>query len=234
MSNKILSCLLLFLTVSPLEAQDPQSSYENADSAWYDQLLYSGVEWRPTMYLVDGHEFFLTSEFIYGTVTINGITFKEVRMKYDIANDEIIVLWKSNFQVIIDSKKVDEFTVIHNGVKRRFINMGDKYPGMQGFAEVLYKGKSSVVARHTKTVARNPTHTHYEEFREDTRYYFIVNERCYQIRNRSSFLKPMGDYEAAVRKFIRQHKVFISIVYPKGFGIAAAYFDSLTGQKKSD
>ena len=88
---------MLFLTVSLLEAQDPQPSYENADSAWYDQLLYSGVEWRPTMYLVDGHEFFLTSEFIYGTVTINGITFKEVRMKYDIANDEIIVLWRSNF-----------------------------------------------------------------------------------------------------------------------------------------
>ena len=44
----------------------------------------------------------------------------------------------------------------------------------------------------------------------------------------------MGEYEAAVRKFIRQHKVFISIVSPKGFGIAAAYFDSLTGQKKSD
>jgi hypothetical protein len=186
------------------------------------------------MQLVDGHEFFLTSEFLHGSVTVEGITFNEVRMRYDICNDHIIILWKNIFPIIIDNKKVDEFAFTYNGVLRKFINLGDKYPVIQGFAEVLYKGKSPVVVKYTKVVSKNPTRIHYSEFREDTRYYFIVNGSCYQIRNRSSFLKAMGEYEVAVRKFIRQQKVFVSIVSPGGFGIAAAYFDSLTGKKKPD
>jgi hypothetical protein len=233
-SNKVLIFLLLILNISVLEAQYPQTIYNSADSAWYDQLLYNGTEWRPTMQLVDGYEFFLTSEFLYGSVTIEGITFNEVRMRYDICNDDIIILWKNTLPIVIDSKKVDEFALTYNGVLRKFINLRDNSPVIQGFAEVLYKGKSQVVVNYSKTVSKIPTHTHYAEFREDTRYYFIVNGSCFQIRNKSSFLKVMGEYEVPVRKFIRQQKVVVGILSPGGFGIAAAYFDSLTGKKKPD
>lgn len=234
MSNKVLICLFLILSISALKAQVPQILYESVDSAWYDQLLYNGIEWRPAMKLVEGHEFFLTSDFLYGAVTIEGITFKEVQVKYDIYNDDIVILWKSILPIIINSKKVDEFIIVHKGVIRRFVNLRDNYPVAHGFAELLYKGESQVVAKYTKTVSRNPTYTHYAEFRENTRYFFILNGICYPIRNRSSFLKPMGEYKVAVKKFIRQEKVFVSIVTPEGFRVAAAYFDSLTDKKKSD
>lgn len=234
MSHKALICLLLILSISVLNAQEPQTFHNSTDSAWYDQLLYNGTEWRPTMHLVDGHEFFLTSEFLHGSVTIEGITFNEIRMRYDICNDHIIILWKNTFPLVIDSKNVDEFTFTYNGVLRKFVNLGDKYPVIKGFAEVLYKGKSLVVVKYTKVISKNPTQVHYSEFREDTRYYFIVNGNCCQIRNKSSFLKAMGENEIAVRKFIRQQKVFVSIVSPGGFGIAATYFDSLPGKKRPD
>ncbi len=234
MSNKVLSCLFLILGISALKAQEPQTLYQNVDSAWYDQLLYNGVEWLPVMQMVDGNEYFLTSEFLYGSLTIEGIVFKEVRMKYDIFNDNIIILYKNFLPIIINSKKVDEFTLAYDGTIRRFINTREKYPIIRGFAEVLYKGKSPVVAKYNKVVTKNPTLSHYAEFREDIRYYFIVDGNCYQIRNRSSFLKHMGEYEVAVKKFIRQQKVFVSIISPEGFGKAAAYFDSLTGRERSD
>jgi hypothetical protein len=233
-SNKVLSFLFLILSVSSMKAQNTQRSYESADSAWYDQLLYSGVEWRPTMQMVAGHEFFLTSAFLYGTILIDGITFKEVRMKYDICNDDIIVLWKNSAPIIIDSKKVDEFTVVHNGVTRRFVNFQGMFPEIRGFAEVMYQGKSGVVASHTKAISKNPAGINYEEFREDTRYYFILNGSCFQIKSRASFLDHMGEYEIPVRKFIRQKNIFVSLTSPEGFVIAAAYFDSLTGKKQSE
>lgn len=234
MNKTVLNCLFIILSISAMKAQNMQISYESADSAWYDQLLYSGVEWRPTMQMVDGHEFFLTSAFLYGTILVDGITFREVRLKYDICNNDLIVLWKNVAPIIIDSKKVDEFTVVHNGVTRRFVNLQGMFPEIRGFAEVMYQGKSRVVASHTKAVSKNPAGIVYEEFREDTRYYFILNGTCFQIRNRASFLDHMGDYEISVRKFIRQKNLYVSLASPEGFVIAAAYFDFLTGKKQSE
>ncbi|HZM12913.1 MAG TPA: hypothetical protein VFB86_01925, partial [Bacteroidales bacterium] len=111
-----------------MKAQNPQVSSLSADAAWYDQLLYSGVEWHPAMPMAAGHEFFLTSEPLPGSVSIDGITFKDVHMKYDIFNDNLIVMWRNSSPIIIDSKKVDEFTVVYYGIPRKFVNLRDTYP----------------------------------------------------------------------------------------------------------
>jgi len=205
-----------------------------ADDAWYDQLLYSGVEWRPAMQMAAGNEFFLTSEALTGTVTIDGITFKDVRLKYDIFNDGIIVLWKTGSPIVIDSKKVDEFTVVYNGITRRFVNLRETYSGIRGFAEIMYQETSSVLAKHIKVVSKNPAAANYAEFREETKYYLVLNGNCFQIKNRSSFLDLMGEYEIPVRKFIRQKNIYFSPTSPEGFINAAAYYDSLTVKAKPE
>jgi len=217
-----------------MKAQNPQMSPVSGDTAWYDQLLYSGVEWHPAMQMAAGNEFFLTSEAMSGTVTIDGITFKDVRMKYDIFNDGIIVLWKTGSPIIIDSKKVDEFTVIYNGLPRRFVNLRETYPGIRGFAEIMYQGTSSVLARHIKVVLKNPAGANYAEFREETKYYLVLNGICSQVRNRSSFLDLMGEYEIPVRKFIRQKNLYLSNNSPQGFISAAVFYDSLTVEVKPE
>jgi len=217
-----------------LKAQNPQMSSMSDNADWYDQLLYSGVEWHPAMPIAAGHEFFLTSEPLPGTVSIDGITFKDVRMKYDIFNDNLIVLWKNSSPIITDSKKVDEFTIVYNGIPRRFVNLRDTYAGIRGFAEILYQGTSSVIARHIKVVSKNPAGANYEEFREEMKYYLVLNGNCFQIKNKSSFLDLMGEYEIPVRKFIRQKHVYLSPASPEGFINAAACYDSLTVNAKPE
>ncbi len=77
-------------------------------------------------------------------------------MKYDIFNDGLIVLWKNGSPIVIDSKKVDEFTIVYNGIPRRFVNLRETYPGIRGFAEIMYQGASPVIAKHIKVVSKNP------------------------------------------------------------------------------
>lgn len=217
-----------------MKAQNPQVSSLSADAAWYDQLLYSGVEWHPAMPMAAGHEFFLTSEPLPGSVSIDGITFKDVHMKYDIFNDNLIVMWRNSSPIIIDSKKVDEFTVVYNGIPRKFVNLRDTYPVIRGFAEILYQGTSSVIARHIKVVLKNPAGANYEEFSEEMKYYLVLNGSCFQVRNRSSFLDLMGEYEIPVRKFIRQKNLYLSNNSPEGFINAAIFYDSLTAKAKPE
>ena len=233
-NKNLLSCLLLILGISVMKAQNPQMSTMSADAAWYDQLLYSGVEWQPAMPTAAGNEFFLTPEPLHGTVLIDGITFRDVSMKYDIFNDGLIVLWTNGSPIVIDSKKVDEFTIVYNGLPRRFVNLRETYPGIRGFAEIMYQGASPVIAKHIKVVSKNPAATNYAEFSEETRYYLVLNGSCFQVKNKSSFLDLMGEYELPVKKYIRQKNLYLSQNSPEGFIIAATYYDSLTVSAKPE
>jgi hypothetical protein len=206
----------------------------SADDAWYDQLLYSGVEWQPAMQTAAGDEFFLTSEPLYGTVLIDGVLFRDVRMKYDIFNDNLIVLWKNGSPIITDSRKVDEFTMVYNGLPRKFVNLRETYSGIRGFAEILYHGASPVIAKHIKVVSRSAAAANYAEFREEAKYYLVLNGSCFQVKNRSSFLDLLGEYELPVKKYIRQKNLYLSPASPEGFVLAAVYYDSLTVSVKPE
>ena len=234
MNKKLLNCLFLILSICTARAQNLQMSTLNADADWYDQVLYSGVEWQPAMPMAAGHEFFLTSDALSGTVSIDGIIFRDVRLKYDIFNDGLIVLWKNGSPIVIDNKKVDEFTIVYNGLPRRFVNLRETYPGIRGFAEIMYQGSSSVIAKHLKVVSKNPAGANYLEFMEDTRYYLELKGNCSQVKNRSSFLDLMGEYEIPVRKYIRQKNLYLSPASPEGFILAAVYYDSLTVNTKPE
>jgi hypothetical protein len=231
---KALNCLLLVLSISAIRAQNPQMSPMSADDAWYDQLLYSGVEWQPAMQTAAGDEFFLTPEPLYGTVLIDGVLFRDVRMKYDIFNDNLIVLWKNGSPIITDSRKVDEFTMVYNGLPRKFVNLRETYSGIRGFAEILYHGASPVIAKHIKVVSRSAAAANYAEFREEAKYYLVLNGNCFQVKNRSSFLDLLGEYELPVKKYIRQKNLYLSPASPEGFVLAAVYYDSLTVSVKPE
>lgn len=234
MNKTVLNCLFLILSISAIRAQNPQMSPMSADDAWYDQLLYSGVEWQPAMQTAAGDEFFLTSEPLYGTVLIDGVLFRDVRMKYDIFNDNLIVLWKNGSPIITDSRKVDEFTMVYNGLPRKFVNLRETYSGIRGFAEILYHGASPVIAKHIKVVSRSAAAANYAEFREEAKYYLVLNGSCFQVKNRSSFLDLLGEYELPVKKYIRQKNLYLSPASPEGFVLAAVYYDSLTVSVKPE
>jgi hypothetical protein len=231
---KVLNCLLLVLSISAIKAQNPQLPTMSADDAWYDQLLYSGVEWQPAMPAAAGHEFFLAPEPLQSTVIVDGITFRDVQIKYDIFNDGLIVLWKNGSPIVIDSKKVDEFTIVYNGIPKRFVNFRETYPGIQGFAEIMYQGTSLVIVKHIKVVSKNPAAANYAEFREEEKFCLVLNGNCYPIKNRSSFLNLLGEYEIPVKKYIRQKNLYLSPDSPEGFVLAAAYYDSLASNTKPE
>jgi len=233
--RKIFSlCLILLHLGLFLHGQHYSPGYTNADPDWLEQFLYNGAEWRPTYQQVTGHEFFFTKEYLTGDITLEGIRFRDIRMRYDISGDYIIILWQTSFPIALLSERIDEFTIRYEGKESRFVNFRNIYPQFNGFAEVLYSGSGIFVARHTKTISYNSSLSSYAQFMDYTKYYYMVNGICTQIRSRRTFLKLMGDYEHDVKKYIRQNGIFLSTTSPAGFGIAAAYYDSLIARENTD
>lgn len=234
--GKLFLTLISILAFSPAAVSQHLSPvYRDADSVWLTQLLYSGDEWRPRVIPVTGHEFFLSGDYLDGSVTVEGFTFNGLRLKYDIFSDEIILLWKDIHALLLNNSAVESFTVgLYSGavrnpdfIGRRFINLHDSYPEINGFAEVIYKGSSMVVAKHTKTIARHTSMSSYAQYRESSRLWFISGNSARMIRNRASFLHMFGEYEDEVKRHVRQNHIEMSKLSPEGFGEAAAYYDSL-------
>lgn len=224
-------CLILLSLSTCLAGQHLSPGQAEADPDWLEQFLYNGVEWLPGFAMVKGHEFFLTKEYLNADITIEGVRFSNVRLRYDICNDNVILLWKAAFPIILSRERIDEFTVRHEGTTRRFVNFGSIFPESGGFSEVLYAGGTTFVARYTKVVSLNATPSSYAQFSEYTRYYYLINNTCTQIRNRGAFLKLMGDHEPDVRRYIRHNNILLGSFSPAGFGIAAAFYDTLVARE---
>lgn len=227
MRKTILNLLLFLILAVSVRGQHLAPGYGEADPVWLEQLLYRGIEWHPRMTLADGNEFFLADTWLDGTVTVQGLTFTGQKLRYDIFNDRLVILWKDIQALVINSDEVDAFSIGYGQMARRFINLRDNYRGISGFAEVIYKGGSMVVARHVKVIGKNTSMSSYAQFRENTHYYLITGRDGLQIRNRGSFLKMLGRHEDEVRRYIRQNHILVGKSYPEGFGIAAEYYDSL-------
>lgn len=197
------------------------------DADWLEQHLYNGIEWQPVYQSVTGHEFFLANDYITGDITCEGIEYSGIRMKYDICNDNLIILWQSTFPVIINRNRVDSFILRYDGKTRKFINSDGICSEFQGFTEVLHSGYSMVLAKHSKVLTVNASLSAYEQFSEKTKYYYVVDGRCSQIRGTNAFYSMMGDHRKEVKRYIRQHNVVVSRLFPGGFAMAAAIYDSL-------
>jgi hypothetical protein len=215
-------------------------SYRDADTSWLEQLLYSGKEWRPRISPVTGHEFFLTSDNLEGSVTVDGITFEGLKLKYDIYDDQLIVIWKDIHAIVLNNSIIDAFSVRTGPGNdprrsgRNFINLREDYPAIRGYAEVIYRNKSMVVATHRKVIAKNVSLSTYAQYRDDSRYWFISGGKCMPLRNRASFLSMLGDYEDEVKRFIRQNHLVVGNLSPEGYSVAAAFYDSLTSGEAGD
>lgn len=227
MGKTILNLLLLLLFAVPVRGQHLAPGYSEADPSWLEQLLYRGVEWRPRMTVAAGDEFFLADAWLDGTVTIKGLTFTGRKLRYDIFNDRLVILWKDIQALVISSDEVDAFSILNGTSARRFINLRDDYMGISGFAEIIYTGGSMIVARHTKVIGRNTSMSSYAQYRESTHYYLITGGNALQIRNRGSFLNMLGEHKEEVRRYIRQNHILVGRASPEGFGVAAAFYDSL-------
>lgn len=234
MVKYLFNCAMLLSLSICLAGQHISPGHQQADPDWLEQFLYNGIEWRPAYAMVTGHEFFLTKEYVSADITVEGIRFNNVSMRYDICNDNLIILWKAVFPIVLSRERIDEFTVLHEGNARRFVNIRNDCAEFSGFAEVLYEGSSTFVARYTKVVSINATQSSYANFREYTRYYYMIDGTCNLIRNRAAFLQLMGDHEQDVRRFIRQNNILISSFSPAGYGIAAAFRDSLANKEATE
>lgn len=152
-----------------------------------ESLLFNGSDYGEYSPLKDEHPFYLSYDWIYGSVLYDGQFYDSIMLQYDIALDQLVIeshMYGTQIQLI--KSKVHSFTL----EDRKFINMDSS--SMKGFYEVLYDGETKVLAKRIKRLQERISSSEItREFEEKNRYYMLVNEKFVAVKNKKSALKAL-------------------------------------------
>jgi hypothetical protein len=208
-----LFCVLVLFSVSgkAQENQGLKKLLETTNSFYgSSDLLNLGEIYQPEHVYAKGHPYFLTDDYTLASVTVNNVTFENVKARYNLALDQLIVKARvdSGLLVSMVTKKdwVNAFRI--NG--HLFVNLNKTLPGkdVQGYCEEIYKGDKSFYIKYKKNFIDNYDDNAPQGFfsKLNVNKYIYLNDNFIPVNRKKELLKLYTD-KKSIKKFMRTNKI---------------------------
>lgn len=191
--NKHLILLLLLTAVSFTAAA--QGDYERKmfkDAAGYQSILYRGRQASSYAHIkYNGHCFWLSPQFLCGSVYLNGKQYDDVLLNIDACEQQLLTkATESSPAIIIPRDRVTTFTIGES----KFVNFENAAPELKagsGFYQILREGDEPIVYRAEKMLRTSPDSDngeqgigyHDPDYNEEILTSFILTRKFYQLRD---------------------------------------------------
>jgi hypothetical protein len=206
-----------------------QIQINQQDSLKENQILYNGKLWHNLSQNIKGDQFLFSNDYLPGSLTINGKSFNNLGISYDIYNDEIIILTNHGSNLQLNKEMVDSFSLVYNFKTYRFKNtMEDSLPNIKGYVNVLYKGKSALFVKYKEEIQILAVDNKYDLFFQTYRIYLQKEGIVHQINSKRELLKLLYEDKSQIKDFIRKNKLKISKKEPESFVPVIRYYDSMS------
>jgi len=164
------------------------------------KLLLNGRIWIDNYSKVEGDQFFLTNEFIKGSVTYDGRTFDSLDLKYDLRNDELILRLEPYPIIIMNKEMVDSFRLFYNGSEYRIINAGNDHLALlNGYVNVLYNGATALFVKYSKKIYPLAVDGKYDQFVQVQHLYLRKGDVIIPVKGGSGLLNQLADSKHEIR-----------------------------------
>ena len=194
-----------------------------------NQILYNGRLWRNLYFMIKEDQFLYSNEFLTGSVTIDGNSFRDIKIKYDIYNDEIITPATHGSILQLNKELVDSFNIVFQNKTYYFTRIPtDSLKGIKGYVNVLYEGKNSLYVKYKKEIQLLAVESKYDMFYQTYRIYFVKNGIVHTLNSKGDLLKILDKDKVQVRDFIKKNRLRISKKRPESFIPVIAYYDSIS------
>jgi hypothetical protein len=192
------------------------------------QLLYNGRAWRNLYYKIKGDQFLFSTEFLTGSVTVEGKTFNNLPLKYDIFNDELLAITDHGIILQLNKEMIDLFTMNYQDQIFNFKKLdADSINSLSGYVNVLYDGGTSLYVKYKKEILLLAIENKYDMFNQINRIFVEKNGEIFKVDSKGQLLKLLEDQKHQVRSFIRSNKIRISRKNPDSFKPVIEYYDKL-------
>jgi len=208
------------------------SSYLNRsdqDTIPDKQILYNGRVWRDLYNTVLGDQYLFSTEFLPGSVIINGKDFKDLKIRYDIYNDEIITITDNGIVIQLNKEMVDMFTITYLKVVHQFINLqSDSVNKISGYVDVIYNGNTPLYFKYKKEINIPDIAQKYETFYQKREIYILRDEILHQIKNKRDLKGLLSDKKVQIKKFIKSYSLYGLKKTPEIIVPVLKHYDSLS------
>lgn len=192
------------------------------------QVLYNGRVWRVLYKNVKGFEFLFTKEFMQGTVTIDGRTYHNLSLKYDIYNDEILTTTDHSIILQLNKAMVQKFTLNFENKVFNFQNIkADSANNISGYVNVLHEGKTMFFIKNKKDILLLADDNKYDIFSETSKTYLMKDGKIHPLNNRKDLLTILADKQFEIKTYIKKNKIQVSKKAPESFVPVLKYYDTL-------
>ena len=200
-----------------------------------DQNLVNGVKFYKSPEAVSGIEFFKDAKSSPGQISVNGIRYPDVFLKYDLVKQDVILEYNyppgGKMQIIIDKEKVTEFEIFEKTFKKyRFPSTGEH------FFQTITVGDLVCLIYWTKIRVPSTSSMHYAYLytEENRKTYLLIENQLYQFSGQRSFLNLFPEYKEEIKKFIRRHQLEIRNVSDGDLVRLLEYCHGLSSNIKAD
>lgn len=215
---QIIVCLTLlfrFAIIKSQEINDINDSGLNViiENAYgYDQNLINGRQYYNFYPKAPGHAFWGQDLFRNGNISINGVKYNNVFLKYDICNQEVLLDYENSYggrnQIVLLKSKIDSFSIINSRfVKYTFANTGTK------FYQVITNSQIKCLYYWEKKLVKDATsvESYYSYSDEGKKMYLLYNNKLIQYRGNKSFIKIFPEkYQSKIKKYLKNNHLKVS------------------------
>ncbi|HUW92560.1 MAG TPA: hypothetical protein VMV74_05315 [Bacteroidales bacterium] len=203
------------------------------DTVYSRQLLYNGRVWESRYQKILSHEFFMTRNPVSGTVTINGKTFDNTLLRYDIYTDELLILYGSDTFIQLNKEAVTSFTLDIDGTRYLFENFdNNNLNSPKGYGQVIYHGDIYLIKKHIKEIRKNAVENKYDSFNEGQSTWLVRGDVYYRLSGRKDLYRALNDRASEVKSFVRSRGLRFSIKEPESLILILEFYDSLKSKTR--
>jgi hypothetical protein len=210
----------------------------NSESSRFEELqkdtfpennnFYNGRIWKNLYFRVKEDQFLFSKEFLPGSVTMNGKTFNNVSIRYDLYKDEILTPYHSEGILQLNKEMVDSFSIFFQGETYHFTRMPEDSPDeLKGYVNVIYKGSSVLCVKYLKKIDFKAVDGQFDQFYQVSRIYLVKGNKSYMITGNSDLMKVFAEDKVLIKNFIKKNKLTFSKDTPESFVPVIRYFDTI-------
>jgi hypothetical protein len=155
-----------------------------------DGHLINGRKYYNRYSNAPGHPFFMDDQFKKGKVIVNGITYDNILIKFDIVNQEVVLqfsyIYGGNDQIVLNSENLSEFE-LDGKLFRKY-----SLPGKgNAFLQVIVEGKISCLYGWQKQLIsqRYSLENPYAYSDQKSKSFLLINKQLVEYRGKKSFIK---------------------------------------------
>jgi hypothetical protein len=213
--------LIFFISLFSLQHTWSQNTSGN-QYIWFDAILgventgiYSGIEYKEKYRTInEKHKFFLSPNFLKGSITYNGQSYYNIDLKYDVYEDMLLakIKNKTGGDVILQlmKGKVTAFDLNNH----HFINLVHKEMELEvysGFYEILEANNTFVFYKKNEKIKKDrlDKSTVYSEFNTKDSYLLHYNESYYSIKSKRNIIQVFPGLKKEINVFHNSNEVLL-------------------------